>query len=216
MSPFMRAAVKGGSNKGSESVIDVDDLSHWSKRTRSPSGVYDPNKFRSYTAFQTYENYFRVATPLVERAIDQMSLCDTNIPIWFATKDWYYLLFDLDDAYVNMVKEFYANAIVEGDELKCWVRGKSFIVSLVYLAEILHINWPMLTTIPVYDDLYPNEELLWDTLGRNLEFSQIGNSISVSSLSPELRVLTIIMFHNLYPLSSIGYMNLGRAFSFMI
>ena len=216
MSPFMRAAVKGGSNKGSESVIDVDDLSHWSKRTRSPSGVYDPNKFRSYAAFQTYENYFRVATPLVERAIDQMSLCDTNIPIWFATKDWYYLLFDLDDAYVNMVKEFYANAIVEGDELKCWVRGKSFIVSLVYLAEILHINWPMLTTIPVYDDLYPNEELLWDTLGRNLEFSQIGNLISVSSLSPELMVLTIIMFHNLYPLSSIGYMNLGRAFSFMI
>ena len=35
--------------------------------------------------------------------------------------------------------------------------------------------------------------------------------MSVSSLSPELRVLTIIMFHDLYPLSSTGYMNLGRA-----
>ena len=31
------------------------------------------------------------------------------------------------------------------------------------------------------------------------------------SLSLELRVLTIIMFHNLYPLSSTEYMNLGRA-----
>ena len=91
ITPFMREAVKGGSSKGLESVIDVDDLSHWSKRTRSPSGVYDPNKFRFYAAFQTYENYFGVATPLVERAIDQLSLCDTNIPIWFATKDWYYL-----------------------------------------------------------------------------------------------------------------------------
>ena len=48
------------------------------------------------------------------------------------------------------------------------------------------------------------------TLGRNLEFSQTGNSISVSSLSSELRVLTIIMFHNLYPLSNTRYMNLGR------
>ena len=45
-----------------------------------------------------------------------------------------------------------------------------------------------------------------------MEFSPNGNSIGVSSLSPELRVLTIIMFHNLYPLSSTGYMNLGRAF----
>ena len=64
---------------------------------------------------------------------------------------------------------------------------------------------------PVYDDLNPKEDLLRDTLGDNLEFSPNGKSISVSSLSPELRVLTTIMFHNLYPLSSIGYMNLGRA-----
>ena len=209
MFPFKKAAVKGGNSKGKVPVIDVDDLFPRSKRTCSPSGVYDPNKFRSYAAFLTHENYFKEATPLVERAVEQPSLCDTNIPIWLATKDWNYLLFNLDDAYVNMVKEFYANAIVEGDELKCWVRGKSFIVFPVYLADILSINRPMLTTTSVYDDLYPDEELLQETLGRNLEFSQTGNSISVSSLSPKLRVLTIIMFHNLYPLSSIGYMNLG-------
>ena len=34
---------------------------------------------------------------------------------------------------------------------------------------------------------------------------------SMFPLSLELRVLTIIMFHNIYPLSSTGYMNLGRA-----
>ena len=84
-------------------------------------------------------------------------------------------------------------------------------MSPVYLADILHINWLMLATTPVYDDLNPDKDLLRETLGRNLEFSQTGNSISVSSLSPELRVFTIITFHNLYPLSSTGYMNLGRA-----
>ena len=31
----------------------------------------------------------------------------------------FYLLFDLDEAYENLVKEFYANTIVEGEELKC-------------------------------------------------------------------------------------------------
>ena len=81
----------------------------------------------------------------------------------------------------------------------------------IYLAKILHINRPMFTNPPVYDDLNPNKDLLREAPGRNLEFSPNGNSISVSSLSPKLRVLTIIMFHNLYPLSSIRYMNLGRA-----
>ena len=110
-----------------------------------------------------------------------------------------------------MVKEFYANAIVEGEELKCWVRRKSFSVSPAYLAEILHINWLMLKHSPVYDDLCPDEELVRDGLGKDLEFLSNGNSVSVSSLPPKLRVLTIVMFYNLYPLSSTGYMNLRCA-----
>ena len=117
MSPFKSAAVKRGSNKGKEPVINVDDPCPRPKRTRSPSGVYDPHKFRSYV-FQTHKNYFKDAIPIVERAVDQPSLRETNIPIWFATNDWNFLLSDLDVAYVNMVREFYANAIVEGDELK--------------------------------------------------------------------------------------------------
>ena len=119
MSPFKRAFVKGGNNKGKEHVIDIDDLSPRLKRNRSLSGVYDPNKFRTYAAFQTYEKYFRDAKPLLERALDRSSLSDTDILKWFTTKDWNYLLSTLDDVYENLVKEFYANTIVEGDELKC-------------------------------------------------------------------------------------------------
>ena len=84
-------------------------------------------------------------------------------------------------------------------------------MTLAYLAEILHINRPMLRSPPVYDDLYPEEDLLREALAKDLEFSPNGNLINVSPLSLELRVLTIIMFHNLYPLSSSGYMNIGRA-----
>ena len=87
----------------------------------------------------------------------------------------------------------------------------TFSVTPANLAEILHINRLMLRKPPVYDDLYQEEDFLREALDKDLEFSPNGNSINVSSLSPELRVLTIIMFHNLYPLSSIGYMNLGRA-----
>ena len=62
------------------------------------------------------------------------------------------------------MKEFYVNAIVEEDELKCWVQGKSFSVTPAYLAEILHINKPMLRKPPVYDDLYLEEDLLREHL----------------------------------------------------
>ena len=173
--------------------------------------MFDPNKFRSYAAFQSHENYFRNATPLLERPVDQSSLHDTDIPKWFAHKDWNYLLSNLDEAYENLVKEFYANAIVEGEELKCWVRRKSFSVSPAYLAEILHIYRPMLRHSLVYDDHCLDEELLKEGLGQDLEFSSNGNLVSISSLPPKLRVLTIVMFHNFYPLSNTGYMNLGHA-----
>ena len=87
MSPFKSSAVKGGSNKGKEHVIDVDNLSPMTKRTRSPIGIFDQNYFRSYAASQNFEKYFMEAPLLVERVVDQLSLRDTNIPIWFATKD---------------------------------------------------------------------------------------------------------------------------------
>ena len=209
MSSFKSLAVKGGSSKGKELVIYVDDPSPRLKRTRSSMGVYDLDLFKSYVVFQIYANYFRDALLLVERVADQPSLLDTNIPVWFATKDWNFLLSNLEDAYKNLVKEFYVNAIVEGEEIKCWVRGKQFSVTPVYLAKILHINRPILTNPLVYDELNPDEEVLWEALGHKLEFSSNGKLISAASLSPELRLLTMIMFSSLYPLSSTSYMNLG-------
>ena len=98
-------------------MIDVDNFTPKSKKTRSPIGFYDADRFKSYATFQAYESYFKDAPLLVERAIDQASLLET--PKWFASKDWNYLLTNLDDTYEKMVKEFYANAISEGDELKC-------------------------------------------------------------------------------------------------
>ena len=91
------------------------------------------------------------------------------------------------------------------------MKGKRFSVSPAYLAEILNINRPILPIPPVYDELTPDEETLREALGANLEFSSNGKSISVASLSPELRLFTMFMCNNLYPLSSTGYMNLSRA-----
>ena len=208
MSLFKSSVVKWGCNKGKEPVIDVDEPSPKPKRTRFSTRVFDPNLFRSFATFQTYTSRFQDTPLLIERAVDQHSLRDTDIPIWFATKNWNFLL---SDAYENLVKEFYANAIVEGEEIKCWVRGKWFSITLVYLADILNINRPILPIPQVYDELTLDEEILWEALEANLEFSSYRTSIRVASLSPKLRLLTMIVCSNLYPLSSTSYINLGQA-----
>ena len=116
--------MKGSNSKGKEPVIDVDNFFPKSKKTRSSIGFYDPDKFRAYVAFQAYESYFKDAHLLVERAVNQASLLETNIPKWFSSKDWKYLLANLDDTYEKMVKEFYANINSKGDELKCWLEER--------------------------------------------------------------------------------------------
>ena len=54
---------------------------------------------------------------------------------------------------------------------------------------------------PVYDELELDLDILWDIFGENLEVSSNEKSIGLSSLSPELRLLT----------SSTEHINLGRA-----
>ena len=48
-------------------------------------------------------------------------------------------------------------------------------------------------------------------LGADHEVSDKGTSIGTAKFELELKALTLIMFSNLYPLSNIGFINLGRA-----
>ena len=209
MFPFKKSAVKGSSSKGKEPVIDLSSFSPKSKKTRSSIGVYDDTRFRSYAIYQAYLNCFKDAPMVIERVVEQASLLYTNIPKWIVSKDWNYHLSNLEDPYEELVKEFFANALFDGDELRCWVSGKGFTVMPSYLAIILNINRLVFIKPPVYDELEPDLDILWDALGESLEISSNGKAFNLSSLSLELRLLITIMFHNLYPLLSIGYMNLG-------
>ena len=110
-----------------------------------------------------------------------------------------------------MVKEFYLNASFTGAEVKCWVRGKDFIITPDYLAKILRINHPENVDISPYDDkLAPMKDIL-DILRADHEVFAKGTSIGTVNFEPELKALTLIMFFNLYPLTNTGFINLGRA-----
>ena len=91
------------------------------------------------------------------------------------------------------MKEFYANAFFDGDELRCWVRGKDFTRMPSYLAIILNINRQVFIKPLVYDELEPDLDILQNALRENLEVYSNGKSIGLSSLSLELRLLTTII-----------------------
>ena len=90
-----------------------------------------------------------------------------------------------------------------------WVRGKDFVITLDYLAKILHINRLENVDITPYDDrLAPVIEIL-DILRANHEVSSASTSIGTTKFGLELKTLTLIMFFNLSLLSNIGFINHG-------
>ena len=58
----------------------------------------------------------------------------------FEEKDWADLFGNFEDLIDELVKEFYSNVRFIKVELKCWVRGKKFIITPDYIAKVLRIN----------------------------------------------------------------------------
>ena len=83
---------------------------------------------------------FKNAPTVVEWIVQFNTLGSTFIPRIFMDKDWANLFENFEDLVDELVKEFYLNARFTRAELKYWVRGKDFIITLNHLAKILRIN----------------------------------------------------------------------------
>ena len=62
-----------------------------------------------------------------------------------------------------------------------------------------------------YDDKSLQVQDIIQVLGPNHEVIRTGSSIGTAQSLPKLTTLKLIMFSNLYPLSNITFINLGRA-----
>ena len=86
-----------------------------------------------------YINHYKNASIFLERTVDIESLKDTFISEVFKEKTWTKLLNPMGDVYDCIIREFFANAFVEGDHINCWVRGREFTVSRDSIQELLEI-----------------------------------------------------------------------------
>ena len=174
------------SSRGKEQVIDLKS-SPVSKRTRHSFDDFDNRRFKTLLNFQSFSKNIKSAPTVVERIVRFDTLGSTFTPKIFANKDWANLFRNFEDPVDELVKEFYSNAWFTRAKLKCWIRGKDFIITPNYLAKILHINRPANVDISPYDDKLAAVTEIFDILGADHEVSSKGTSIGTAKFGLELK-----------------------------
>ena len=83
------------------------------------------DNFKSMEADLKYNDYYKRATIIMERVVKLETLEDAFIPEVFKERTWTKLLNPVGVVYLEIIREFFSNASVEGDNINCWVRTKS-------------------------------------------------------------------------------------------
>ena len=66
---------------------------------------------------------------ITEMVVRMETLENTSIPKVFKERTWTKLLNPSGNVYAELIREFFANATVEGDYINCWVRKNEFIIT---------------------------------------------------------------------------------------
>ena len=86
------------------------------------------DSFRNDDANMAFLDHYKWALIVLERSVDLESLDDTFIPDVFK-RTWTKSLNPMGDVFEDIIREFFANAIVEDDHINCWLREREFFVS---------------------------------------------------------------------------------------
>ena len=84
---------------------------------------------KSLEANMAYNDCYKRATIVMERAVQLDTLEDTSIPDMFKERTWTKLLNPSGNVYLEIIKEFFSNASVDRDHINCWVRHKEFVIT---------------------------------------------------------------------------------------
>ena len=113
--------------------------------TKKPSSKHprtDSNHFKSIEADMKYNDYYKDKTIIMERVLQLESLKGTFIPKVFKERTWTKLLNLVGVVYSKIIKEFFSNAVMNGDRIECWVRHKEFMITRDSIQEYLEIHPP--------------------------------------------------------------------------
>ena len=118
-----------------------------SKRART-----DSDNFRSPEAYMKYNDCYKGATIIMERVVQLELLEGTFIPEVFKERTWTKLLNSVGVVYSEIIKEFFSNAVVDGDRIECWVRHKEFVITREIIQDFLEVRPPSQPITVQYED----------------------------------------------------------------
>jgi len=112
---------------------------------------------------------------------------------------WKKLLNPLGNVHAKIIGEFFANAVVEGDRIGCWLREREFYVTRGSIQEILEIRPMTPHTSLQYNERKEKLRPIVDILGGEIN----KKALHTIPFTPEMRTLAYIMIFNLYPVKNL-------------
>ena len=130
---------------------------------------------------------------ILERTVDLDSLKGTFIPNVFKERTWMKLLNPMDDVFEIIIREFFANAIVEDDHINYWLRGREFSITRESIQDVFKIRPTTPHTYLQYNERREKLEPLVEILGGQLN----KKALHTITFTPEMRALAYIVIFNL-------------------
>ena len=141
------------------------------KTTKKPSKrpCTSSDSFRNDDVDMAFNDHYKHAPIILERIVDLDSLKGTFIPDVFKERTWTKLLNPMGDVFKDIIQEFFVNAIVKGDHISCWLKGREFSIMRESMQDILEIRTMTLDISLQYDERREKLEPLIEILGGQLK-----------------------------------------------
>ena len=153
-----------------------------------------------------YNDFYKRATIIMERVVRMETLKNTSIPEVFKERTWTKLLNLSGNVFAKIIREFFANALMEREQINCWVRQRELIITRESIQEVLEIR-PLSQQISIqYDERLDSLEPMADLLGGSFK----KKSMNTIPFNAEIRTLTHIMIHNLYLVTNLTTLSAPR------
>ena len=101
------------------SVLQMSPTKYSASKKSSKCPHTDSENFRTIEADMAYNNYYKRATIIMERVVRMETPENTFIPEVFKERTWTKLLNPSGNVFAELIREFFTNAIVEGDHINC-------------------------------------------------------------------------------------------------
>ena len=112
------------------------------KKPTSKCARTDSDHFKSVEANMKYNDCYKDQAIIMERIVQLESLEGTFIPEVFKERTWTKLLKPVGVVYSEIIKEFFSNAVVDGDHIDFWVRHKKVVITRESIQDFLEVRPP--------------------------------------------------------------------------